>query len=197
LVWTSLALLSACASSPPVDFYVLSPLPEAQARTQSLREGDLSLGIGPLSLPDFLDRPQLVSRTAPNRLELDEYQRWGGSLRTDFVNVLAENLAHLLGSSRVQILPAEVPLPLDYRLVVEVLRFGIAEDGQAHLKVRWALVKPATETALVRRESTYRRPRAQQDPAAQVAALSATLGDFSREVAETLGGLPRSRVLPR
>ena len=193
-VASALALLSACASSPPVAFYVLSPLPEAQARAQTLREGDLSLGIGPLSLPDFLDRPQLVNASGPNRLELDEYQRWGGSLRTDLLNVLAENLAHLLGTSRVQILPAEVPLPVDYRLILDVTRFGIDGEGQAHLKVRWTLVRPGADAALVQRESSYRRSLVERDTAARVAALSATLGEFSREVAETLGGLPRSGV---
>ncbi|TNF57324.1 MAG: hypothetical protein EP309_00660, partial [Gammaproteobacteria bacterium] len=84
LVW-----LAGCASTPPASFHALSPLPEARDRQGSLTEGDLSLGIGPVTVPDFLDRPQLVTRPGANRLEVDEFQRWGGSLRADIVNILS------------------------------------------------------------------------------------------------------------
>ncbi len=138
LVLAGLVWLAGCASTPPASFYALSPLPEARDRQGSLTEGDLSLGIGPVTLPDFLDRPQLVDRSGANRLEVDEFQRWGGSLRADIVNILSENLAHLLGTSRVLILPAEVRVPVQYRLVADILRFEPGDDGHAHLKVRWA-----------------------------------------------------------
>ena len=186
-----LAWLAGCASSPASNFYILSPLPEAKARQETLVEGEVSLGIGPVTLPDYMDRPQMVSGiVGAGRIEVDEYQRWGGSLRADIVNTLGENLAHLLGTSRVVILPAEVKLPVQYRLVVDILRFEADRDGQALLKARWALIDPSAEVALAMRESSFRQPFAKADPDAQVAALSATLGDLSREVAETIRGLP-------
>ncbi len=185
-----LALLTACASSPESSFYILSPLPEAKARQETLVEGRLSLGIGPVTVPDYLDRPQRVSGVGAQRIEVDEYQRWGGSLRADIANTLGENLAHLLGTSRVVMMPAEVKLPVQYRLVVDVLRFEAESDGQALLKARWALIDPSAEVALAMRESSFRQPFAKADPDAQVAALSATLGDLSREVAETIRLLP-------
>ena len=192
LVLAGLVWLAGCASTPPASFYALSPLPEARDRQGSLTEGDLSLGIGPVTLPDFLDRPQLVDRSGANRLEVDEFQRWGGSLRADIVNILSENLAHLLGTSRVLILPAEVRVPVRYRLVADILRFEPGEDGQAHLKVRWALIDPEAETTRAMRESSFRQPYAPGDRDSQVAALSACLGAFSREVAATLQSLPRN-----
>ncbi|MBK8640272.1 MAG: membrane integrity-associated transporter subunit PqiC [Chromatiaceae bacterium] len=186
-----LAWLAGCASSPASNFYILSPLPEAKARQETLVEGEVSLGIGPVTLPDYMDRPQMVSGiVGAGRIEVDEYQRWGGSLRADIVNTLGENLAHLLGTSRVVILPAEVKLPVQYRLVVDILRFEADSDGQALLKARWALIDPSAEVALAMRESSFRQPFAKAGPDAQVAALSATLGDLSREVAETIRRLP-------
>ena len=185
-----LALLTACASSPESSFYILSPLPEAKSRQETLVEGRLSLGIGPVTVPDYLDRPQRVSGVGNQRIEVDEYQRWGGSLRADIANTLGENLAHLLGTSRVVMLPAEVKLPVQYRLVVDVLRFEAESDGQVLLKARWALIDPSAEVALAMRESSFRQPFAKADPDAQVAALSAALGDLSREVAEAIRRLP-------
>ena len=185
-----LALLTACASSPESSFSILSPLPEAKARQETLVEGRLSLGIGPVTVPDYLDRPQRVSGVGAQRIEVDEYQRWGGSLRADIANTLGENLAHLLGTSRVVMMPAEVKLPVQYRLVVDVLRFEAESDGQALLKARWALIDPSAEVALAMRESSFRQPFAKADPDAQVAALSVALGDLSREVAEAIRRLP-------
>ena len=74
-----LAWLAGCASSPASSFYILSPLPEAKARQETLVEGGVSLGIGPVTLPDYLDRPQRVSGLGTQRIEVDEYQRWGRS----------------------------------------------------------------------------------------------------------------------
>ncbi len=184
------ALIAGCASSPASSFYILSPLPEAKVRQGTLVEGKISLGIGPIALPDYMDRPQMVSGVGAQRIEVDEYQRWGGSLRADIANTLGENLAHLLGTSRVVIMPAEVKLPVQYRLVVNILRFDADNQGQALLKVRWAIIDPNAEVALAMRESAYRQAFDQGDQDAQVAALSATLGDFSREVADTIRGLP-------
>ncbi|MFZ1536137.1 MAG: PqiC family protein [Chromatiaceae bacterium] len=190
LLLTGPALMAGCASSPTSSFYILSPLPEAKARQGTLVEGKISLGIGPITLPDYMDRPQMVSGVGAQRIEVDEYQRWGGSLRADIANTLSENLAHLLGTSRVVIMPAEVKLPVQYRLIVTILRFDADNEGQALLKVRWALIDPNAETALTMRESAYRQSFDQGDRAAQVAALSATLGDFSREVADTIRSQP-------
>ncbi len=184
------ALIPGCASSPASSFYILSPLPEAKVRQGTLVEGKISLGIGPIALPDYMDRPQMVSGVGAQRIEVDEYQRWGGSLRADIANTLGENLAHLLGTSRVVIMPAEVKLPVQYRLVVNILRFDADNEGRALLKVRWAILDPNAEVALAMRESAYRQAFDQGDQDAQVAALSATLGDFSREVADTIRGLP-------
>lgn len=184
------ALIIGCASSPASSFYILSPLPEAKSRQGTLLEGGISLGIGPLALPDYLDRPQMVSGVGAQRIEVDEFQRWGGSLRDDIANTLGENLAYLLGTSRVVVLSSEFKLPVRYRLAVNILRFEADNEGQASLKVRWALLDSNAEVALAVRESDYRRSFDRVDQDAKVSALSATLADFSREVADTIRFLP-------
>ncbi|MBS1201851.1 MAG: hypothetical protein H6R22_360, partial [Chromatiaceae bacterium] len=104
-----------CASSPPSSFYTLSPLPAAQGRA-SLADGAIGIGLGPVTFPVFLDRPQIVTRDPANRLALDEFHRWGGTLQDDFLRVWSENLSHLVGTSRIVIFPSEVRYPLDFRV---------------------------------------------------------------------------------
>jgi uncharacterized lipoprotein YmbA len=151
--------------------------------------------VGPVGFPAFLDRPQIVSRAGANRLDLDELHRWGGSLQDDFLRVLGENLAHLLGTSRIQVYPADVRFPLDFRVIADVLTFEATAAGDAVLKVRWAVLDPYLEQALVVRETAHHRQVSGGGQEAMVRALSETVGDLSREIAGVLRRSPRTAPL--
>lgn len=212
-----IGLLGACASSPPSRFYVLTPLPEADGRNNDIRGGQLSIGIGPVVFPQFLDRPQLVVRDGSNRLELEEFNRWGGTLQDDFLRVWGENLGYLLDTSRILIFPSESRAPVDFRITAEVVNFAGRQGEGAVLKVRWAVMDPRLEQALASRDDLYRCPiqpgptadgsaEAQTgllmapapglDSEAIVAAMSRCLGRFSRDVAEVLSALPKPQPPP-
>lgn len=186
-----LAGLAGCATSPPSSFYTLTPLP-APREGGGPQSAALGVGLGPVSFPQFLDRPQIVSRGPGNRLAIDEFHRWGGTLQDDFVRVWSENLSSLLGTSAVFILPAEVRYPLDFRVTANVLAFEGTADAQALLKVRWVVLDHHNERTLVVEETAYRRAVSEPgDEGALIAAMSFALGDFSRDVAATLRSLPR------
>ena len=217
LVLLVLGLLTACATSPPSRFYLLTPLPEADRRNSDIRGGDLSIGIGPVVFPQFLDRPQLVVRDGSNRLDLEEFNRWGGTLQDDFLRVWGENLGYLLDTSRILIFPSESRAPIDFRITAEVVNFEGRQGGDAILKVRWAVMDPRLEQTLASRDDLYRCPiqpmpavadsdQAQsaglmatgddRDSEAMVAAMSRCLGRFSRDVAEVLEALPKPQPPP-
>ena len=199
--WMGMSLLVAislvgCASTPPSSFYTLSAIAQTPADAPPA-DGGLGIGLGPVTFPVFLDRPQIVSRASPNRLTLDEYQRWGGTLQDDFLRVWSENLALLLGSGRILVFPSEVRYPLDFRVAADILAFEGTPDGQALLKVRWSVLDADLDRVLSVRETAYRRPLTRSgDPEALLAALSGALEDFSREVAAVLRALPRPERAP-
>ncbi|MGB5832186.1 MAG: PqiC family protein [Thiohalocapsa sp.] len=203
-----LALMAAgCASSPPSTFYVLTPIPEAAGRGADITGGGVSIGIGPVVFPQFLDRPQLVTRDGTNRLDVDEFNRWGGAVQDDFLRVWGENLAHLLGTSRIVVFPSETRMPIDFRITAEVVSFEGTPSGDAVLKVRWAVTDSYLERALAVREDVYRCPvpttaktgssqadvqaANAADSEAVVAAMSRCLGEFSRDVATVVRATPK------
>jgi uncharacterized protein len=189
LVW--MLAIAGCAGSPPSTFFSLSPLPAA-AGQGAMTGGALAIGLGPVTFPAFLDRPQIVSRDAGNRLAVDEYNRWGGTIQDDFLRVWSENLAYLVGTSRILLFPSEVRYPLDFRITADILTFEGTPGGEAMLKVRWAVLDPLLERALAVHETTYRQPlRPPADQAALIAAMSAALGAFSEDVAAVLRTLPK------
>ena len=156
--WASWRLMAGCASTPPSSFYTLSPLPAVAGSQAPTRRRDLAIGLGPVTFPVFLDRPQIVSRDAGNRLAVDEFNRWGGTLQDDFLRVWSENLAHLLGTSRILIFPSEIRYPLDFRIAADVLAFEGTPDGQAVLKVRWAVLDPISNRCWPCARTRYRQP---------------------------------------
>lgn len=194
----SVALLAAgCATTPPSTFYTLTPILDAAAGGEStLSDRGLAVGLGPVEFPEFLERPQIVSRAGSNRLEVDELHRWGGSLEDDFLRVLGENLSRLLGTSRIQVYPADVRFPLDFRVIADVLSFEGTATGEAVLRVRWSVLDPYTEQALVVRKTAYRRQATGAEREAMIAALSETVGAFSRDLADELRRLPKTQPLP-
>ena len=201
LAFTAMLLLAGCATTPPSSFYTLTPLPAAAGSAGDVSSGDIAVGLGPVSFPLFLDRPQIVTRDGANRLVVDEFHRWGGSVQDDFLRVWGENLAYLLGGSRVALFPSESRMALDYRVPAEVLAFEGTADGKAVLKVRWSVTDDRLRSSYTAREDTYRCPfrvagadgavTEQRRYAAVVAALSDCLGELSRDVAAVLAGLSK------
>jgi uncharacterized lipoprotein YmbA len=152
LFW--LLLLAGCASTPPSQFYTLSSL--GVQEEQSALEGGgsgISIGVGPLSLPDQLDREQIVTRTSPNTVDLAEFDRWAGSLKDDLLRVIGENLSALLSTDQVHTYPWRRSAPIQYQVVIEILRFEGTLGRSALLKARWTIFSYKDKEVLITRSS--------------------------------------------
>ena len=86
----SAILLPGCGSTRPTEFYLLTPLPAAVEA-----EKDLTIGVGPLTLVDYLDRPQIVTREKANKVLLNEFHQWAEPLKDNLLRILAMNLSAL------------------------------------------------------------------------------------------------------
>lgn len=197
LVCAALAalLLAACAETQPATYYTLAPIaPDDSAGAATAPASapfDLAVGLGPVTLPQYLDRPQIVSRSERHRLTLAEFDRWAEPIHDTVVRTLTENLSGLLGTERIVPLPNRRAWDLDYLVEVDVLRFDTDAEGNSHLAARWAIFRAdGTAPLLVRRTDVVRpvadHPDGAQHYAAVAAAMSACLGDLSRALAEAL-----------
>jgi uncharacterized protein len=184
--FVTLALLVAgCASSPPSRFYTLSSSVD--------RPADLSAGqteikqlfsVGPVDIADYLDRPQIVTRTSETQVSFSEFERWGGSLKTEVNRVLVENLSALLAKEGLM----AVPWRSVYRgklVAVPITIFSLdgAPGGSLSLQARWAVLGKDTKTVEVARESTFVLPVAGTDYQSIVRAMSEALGKLSSDIA--------------
>ncbi len=171
--------LTGCAGSETVRYYVLSA---TLAGPSGAAVRDIPVGVGPVELPEYLDRPQIVTRTSQNELNVADFDRWAESLKDNTIRVLAENLAMLLPSQRVSVYPWKRATPVDYQITVQVSRFDRMENGESVFAMRWRVLDGGGRE-LLSRISTYRETPAGSDYAATVAAMNRNLEAFSRDVA--------------
>jgi uncharacterized protein len=182
---TGLAL-AGCADSQPTRFYTLSGLAAEAGEPVPASASDIAVGVGPVTLPAYLDRPQLVTRAGSNRMVLADLDSWAEPLDGLFARVLADNLALLLGTDDVLLLPQRRPTPLDYQVEVDVARFDVDADGNANLDARWWVYGRGGERLLQSGRATITEAAAPGDYAAAAAALSRALGAMSMEIAEAI-----------
>ncbi len=182
-----LMITAGCASTKPSRFYTLSSLASSETRTKAgASSPSIAIGVGPITLPELLDRPQIVTRTSRNELRLAEFDRWAGSLKDDFSRILAENLSILLSTDRVSLYPWRRSMPIDYQVVVDVTRFDGELGGNAWLEARWTVFGGRDKQVLSMHTSRISEPTGEQGYAALVGAQSRALGRLCREVAKAI-----------
>ena len=179
------------AKPDPSRFFTLTAIaqPVSAPAQGSSNSAGVSLGIGPIRLPGYLDREEIVTRVSPNRIDLSEYDRWAEPLETNFSRVVGQNLSVLLNTDRVVFYPWELTRRPNYQLTIEVLRFEPNARGEVQLSARWEILDTNKRTPLQAGESGITRQPTAQSTDASVAALSEALGDLSREIANAVSAV--------
>jgi uncharacterized lipoprotein YmbA len=180
-----------CGTSQPSHFYLLRALSPASASSLSeTKPSSLSIGLGPVTFPEYLDRPQIVTRASAHEVELAEFHKWAEPLQKNVANVLQENLSALLSTDGIVQHPWKRSSLLDYQVALDVIQFDGIKSQEAVLKVRWTLVGEDGETLLVKKTSRFSEPVGGLDYEDFVQAMSLTLDSLSQEIADAIKGLP-------
>jgi len=171
-------------STGPSRYYVLSPLSGQKADAQSLTgEGRVSVGIGPVDLPGYLDRPQIVTQISENMISLGEFDIWAESLQENFIRVLAENISTLLVSEPVAVFPWKDAFQTDYQVKVDVMRMDGTLGSDAVLTANWAIFREGRTELLLAKRSTYREKSDGESYEPLVAAQSRAVQALSSDIA--------------
>jgi len=179
-------LVAGCGSSPPVDFYTLQPI---RGTVSSSPEGSEILGLGPLTLPDYLQRPQLVTQAGGGAVRLDEFNRWAEALEVALPRVVATNVDQLIGDLTVIPFPWDAHLRTDYRLLGRVNAFGADAAGLVVMEVQWGIQDSDAKMILQPRRDRYEAQASSNDAAAIVVAMNAAVEQFSRDIARRISSL--------
>lgn len=188
VVWCVLAVvLGGCATTQPATFYVLSGLDgqNQPAQDHQVHGQWPAIDVGPIKLPGYLDRPQIVTRTSANTLALAEFDKWAEPLSDSIGRVLAQNLSVLLHEDRLLVRTWDA-VPVTYQLVVEVARFDGGLGGELTLVARWRVSRERRSNVVVARTSRVAVAVKGRDYGDLVDAMNRSLEELSQEIAAAI-----------
>jgi len=179
------AVLVGCGSSPEPRFYTLSAGGITASDRNEKAVAEYSVAVGPVTLPEIVDRPQLVIRIGVNQVAVLDDHRWAEPLRNEIARVVAEDLAQLLGARRVVTYPQHGSQEAEYQVLLDIQRFESTLGQAVMIDALWAVRRvpdgqPKTGRSLVR-EST-----GGEGYDALVAAHSRALATVSLDIAEAI-----------
>ncbi|RDH88369.1 MAG: hypothetical protein DIZ78_00030 [endosymbiont of Escarpia spicata] len=183
LTIASILHLTGCASpSQPTRFYRLNAAVDLPATAETAQVRLPEVGLGPVHLSSYLDRPQIVNRTGYYRLQLNEFDQWAGTLQENIIQVLVDYLSASLGENRVVAYPWHGSLKPDYDITIYFSRFDAVDGLQVILQARWMLLDRAKGKVLDTRQVTISEPIEGAESEAIVAAGSRALEKLSRQL---------------
>ena len=132
------AALAAGCSTSPSRFYSLASTATADGTPPT----SAAVMVGPVTIPAAVDQPEFVVQVAPNRVEVNEYNRWVSPLNDSIARAVAGDLVVLLGTPEVANSELANFVP-DYRVTIDVQRFESVQGQAATLEAVWTVRKTA------------------------------------------------------
>jgi uncharacterized lipoprotein YmbA len=146
----------------------------------------MGIGVGPVTVAEYLDRSNLIFQTGGQRLEVAETHHWAGDLRKSIASVMASNLGRELRTGNVRTYPWDRDDELRYQVVIDVRQFHGTADGGAMLEASWRVYLLPSSKLVTSRSTTLREPMLQDGFEALAAAESRLLTRLAEEIGRVM-----------
>jgi len=174
---------SGCGTSPPVRYFTLAAEPPLAADASAATQTPYVIAVGPITVPEMVDRPHLVLRSSPTRVEVTEQARWAAPLKSEIPRVIASRLARLLPGATTATSDQRALSAPDYRVHIDIQRFDSAPGESATVGASWS-VRTRDGARLDGRSVTSEQSGAGYDEL--VAAHSRALGSVAKDIAAAI-----------
>jgi uncharacterized protein len=199
--------LAGCGVADPTKFYTLGHAPAGTAESAvsasiastpppGSAEGTsaLSIGMGPVIVPGYLRRSQIVTRTGDDQVDVAMFHQWAEPLEDGIARVLAEEIGAHVPTDRIAMYPwrGVVARAIQYQVVVVVMRLDGRRGGDVTLDTRWRILgKDGKELAF--RKSTMSETATGPGYEPMIAAMTRALVALGQEIANEIRTMPGPR----
>jgi uncharacterized lipoprotein YmbA len=179
--------LAGC-SSPRANIYTLSPDATLESTGAPVTAG---IVVGPVTVPELVDRPQIVTRVSDTEVSVNEFARWGAPLKNGIGLTIAADLGRLLGTAQVSLSEQSPGVRDNCRVRVDIVRFDSVPGDSVTIDALWAIAVPGRSAAITGHTAVHEMV-AGAGYDALVAAHSRALAAVSRDIAMAVrNALPR------
>ena len=177
--------ISGCAkNSKPIEYYMLDA--SVGLSSNELIENDSGplIGLGPIRLPEYLDRFQMVVAVSENKYKLIDNHRWAEKLDQNVSLALFKSLPAQLGTDRMVRYPWPQRPGVDFQVKIDILEFNIDQTGQSRLVAQWSI--KSKDKTLLNKRSSFTAEASSTDIDKMVEAQSECLTKLGQEIAVNL-----------
>lgn len=172
-------LLAGCSSAKPRYYTLQAPSPAASSGVADSAQP--AVLVGPVNLPEAVDRSQFVLRTGANTVDISDAHRWAEPLKSQIARVLIAQLSQQLGERRVAALGMSAVGEQDLRVMLDIQSFESSLTDGAAIEVRWTLSRAKGKA--VNGRSVAREALDGEGYQALAAAHGRALARISRDIA--------------
>jgi len=185
-------VLSSCMSvpnSPTPRFYMLQAVDGNQVSKKTNIASDVVIGVGPVKIPKYQDRPQIVTQDKEKMLKFAQFDRWGEPLDLGMTRLIGENLAVMLPEAKFTLYPWNSSVPVKYQVVVEIVQLDSNLDKDMFLVAQWLVIDVQNAKTLIIKRSEFRQSVIPQNYSGLAKTLSMACASLSSEIAEAIATL--------
>lgn len=189
--------LSGCISipnSPTSRFYVLSSIDQDQVSQKFNIPSDVIIGIGPVKIPEYQNRPQMVTQSQEKMLKFAQFDRWGESLNIGVSRLIREDLTVMLPRAKFTLYPWNPSTAVKYRVTVEVVKLDSDLGGNMIFVAQWLVLDMQNIKTLVIKRSEFRQAIIPQNYSGLTKTLSLACASVSGDIAQALSTLETARL---
>jgi len=199
---SAVIILTGCFSlgrnPPPVHYFVLGGVRQAQVRTVS--RPSIAVGVRRLQLARYLETPFIAVRQGAQRITFSQYHRWGEDLGGGINRAVAGYLAARAPFAGLDVAPWPLGTNHDYLIQLDVLSFEgsapedpSAQQGEAHVQAMWEIIRQQDGEVVGQGTTDFRTRWTVGDYAGLVALLDAGLDALATDVATGLAKIDGER----
>jgi uncharacterized lipoprotein YmbA len=184
----ALLAVTGCIGTPsaPTRFYMLDAMGGAGAAPSADATAESALiAVAPVQVPEYLNRPQMITRLDRSEYRLDEFSRWMEPLGDNLTRVMVENLAILLQADGMEVVPTERFLPVEHTVEVRALRMHGKRGGEVAAVFRWTLLG-RDDALLSTKRAVYRQRAGDNTYNGLAKAHTRIVEALSRDIAEDI-----------
>lgn len=176
-------------NTPSPRFYLLRPIDKSEVKEEFILASDAIIAIGPVRIPEYQNRPQIVTKNKDGLLTFAQFDRWSEPLDTGLARLLLENLTLMLPKATLVMFPANFAIPLNYQLIAEVIQLENQLDKGIFFVVQWSIINAQDNKMVFTKRSEFRQPINPHNYPGLVEALSSACASLSSEIAKNIAEL--------
>jgi uncharacterized protein len=157
-------------------------------------DSEVIVGVGPLKIPGYLDRPQIVTQDKEKMLKFAQFDRWGESLDVSLARLISEDLTGMLPGEKIILYPWDLSVPVKYQVLVEIIQLDSELDKDMFMAAQWTIIDTQNTKAIMIKRSEFRQPIIPHDYSGLAKTLSAACTSLSDEIAQALVALEASKT---